>query len=57
LDDIALVREVRNCSPPPVVFGKATKGNVLHIHEEMPFGIGVLFDLEHCEGGAETFNF
>jgi transcriptional regulator of acetoin/glycerol metabolism len=24
-------------------FRKGTKGNVRHIHEEMPFGIGVLF--------------
>ena len=25
-------------------FRKGTRGNVPHIHEEMPFGIGVLFD-------------
>jgi len=27
-------------------FRKGTKGNVPHIHEEMPFGIGVAFDDE-----------
>jgi hypothetical protein len=39
-------------------FRKATKGNALHIHEQMPFGIGVLFDLgEDGEDSAEAFNF
>ena len=31
-------------------FRKGTKGNLPHIHEEMPFGIGVLFE-------EEMFNF
>ena len=31
-------------------FRKGTKGNVRHIHEETPFGIGVLLE-------EETFNF
>src|SRR5262245_15232274 len=31
-------------------FRKGTKGDVRHIHEEMPFGIGVLFE-------EEMFNF
>jgi len=31
-------------------FRKGTKGNVPHIHEAMPFGIGVLFE-------EEMFNF
>ena len=31
-------------------FRKGVKGNVPHIHEEMPFGIGVLFE-------EEMFNF
>jgi len=31
-------------------FRKGVKGNVRHIHDEMPFGIGVLFE-------EETFNF
>jgi len=30
-------------------FRKGTKGNVPHIHEEMPFGIGVLFGNEKDE--------
>ena len=30
-------------------FRKGTKGNVPHIHEEMPFGIGVLFGNEEDE--------
>jgi hypothetical protein len=39
-------------------FRKGTKGNVRHIHDEMPFGIGVLFDLAaECESNGETFNF
>ena len=39
-------------------FRKGTKGNVPHIHEEMPFGIGVLFDLEdEYEDDAAPFNF
>ena len=33
-------------------FRKGTRGNVLAIHEEMPFGIGVLF-----ESDDEVFNF
>jgi transposase len=37
-------------------FRKGTKANVPQIHEEMPFGVGVLFDLgEDCED--ELFNF
>jgi hypothetical protein len=37
---------------------QGTKGNVPQIHEEMPFGIGVLFDLaEDCEDDVKTFNF
>ena len=35
-------------------FCKGTKGNMPHIHEEMPFGIGVLFD---CAASEETFTF
>jgi excisionase family DNA binding protein len=39
-------------------FRKGTKGNVPHIHEQMPFGVGVLFDLgEDCEDDVETFDF
>ncbi|HUI13024.1 MAG TPA: hypothetical protein VL048_06090 [Xanthobacteraceae bacterium] len=35
-------------------FRKGTKGNMPHIHEEMPFGIGVLFD---CDEAGKAFNF
>jgi predicted DNA-binding transcriptional regulator AlpA len=39
-------------------FRKGTKGNIPHIHEQMPFGVGVLFDLaEDWEVDAGTFNF
>jgi DNA invertase Pin-like site-specific DNA recombinase len=39
-------------------FRKGTKGSVPHIHEGMPFGIGVLFDLgEDYGANVEGFNF
>jgi hypothetical protein len=40
----------------PTTLLVGTKGNVPHIHEEMPFGIGVLFE-QQTEDDAETFNF
>jgi transposase-like protein len=35
-------------------FRKGTKGNQSDIHEEMPFGIGVLFDLDDDDPGTVT---
>jgi hypothetical protein len=38
-------------------FRKGTKGNLPHIHEEMPFGIGMLFDLDDDGDFGRAFNF
>jgi hypothetical protein len=49
MDCPRVVQEIRHRSPKTGQIRKCTKGNVPHIREEMPFGLGVLFDIETKE--------